>query len=231
MDEYERVAARLNNDTEGSISDIAAILRESFPQSEAGGELDEAWRHYHYEPFVGDPLNPDDKERVRRHGEACKKAFRAGFLAARPAPTAEKGQDEKNKTALLKINDIRNSIIGFQKINWSEHIYPLVAALDEAGIEGMGYPKAREYYGSLMERCNKAEAALEGLREALDAIDFYINNGDALPKNKSDPYYAADAAIEVFRAAILAREAPKEDTMSTREREIWNGKVILSPLD
>ena len=94
MDEYERVAARLNNDTEGSISDIAAILRESFPQAEAGGELDEAWCHYHYEPFVGDPLNPDDKERVRRHGEACKKAFRAGFLAARPAPTAEKGLRE-----------------------------------------------------------------------------------------------------------------------------------------
>jgi hypothetical protein len=136
---------------------------------------------------------------------------RLALIADRPVPTAEKGQDEKNKTALLKINDIRNSIIGFQKINWSEHIYPLVAALDEAGIEGMGYPKAREYYGSLMERCNKAEAAEKGLREALDAIDFYINNGDALPKNKSDPYYAADAAIEVFRAALLAREAPGVD--------------------
>lgn len=44
---------------------------------------------------------------------------------------------------LIKINDIRNSIIGCQTVNWSEHIYPLVAALEKAGIEGAGYTAPR----------------------------------------------------------------------------------------
>jgi len=46
------------------------------------------------------------------------------------------GGDDKHAVALGKINDIRNSIIGCQTVNWSEHIYPLVAALEGAGIEG-----------------------------------------------------------------------------------------------
>lgn len=62
--------------------------------------------------------------------------------------------------ALTKINDIRNSIIGLQTMNWSEHIYPLVAALNAAGFEGMSYPEARENYGTMLERTNAAEAAL-----------------------------------------------------------------------
>jgi hypothetical protein len=76
--------------------------------------------------------------------------------------------------ALAKINDIRNSIIGCQAVNWSEHIYPLVAALEEAGIEGMEYPAARANVGTLLERAVSAEVALAAkdaeiarLREAL----------------------------------------------------------------
>lgn len=61
------------------------------------------------------------------------------------------------KTALSKINEIRNSIIAFQSINWSEHIYPLVAALNEAGIEGMGYDNAKAKFGTMLERTNAAE--------------------------------------------------------------------------
>jgi hypothetical protein len=48
---------------------------------------------------------------------------------------AERDRAEKLSIALAKINAIRNSIIGCQSINWSEHIYPLVAALNEAGIQ------------------------------------------------------------------------------------------------
>lgn len=62
--------------------------------------------------------------------------------------------------ALTKINNIRNSIIGFQTVNWSEHIYPLVAALEEAGIEGAGYPVSRENVGTMLERTLAAESAL-----------------------------------------------------------------------
>jgi hypothetical protein len=62
--------------------------------------------------------------------------------------------------ALTKINDIRNSIIGFQTMDWSEHIYPLVAALNAAGFDGMSYPEARKNFGTLLERTNAAEDAL-----------------------------------------------------------------------
>jgi ribosomal protein L40E len=47
------------------------------------------------------------------------------------------------EVALGKINKIRNSIVGAQSVNWSAHIYPLVAALDAAGYVGAEYEKAR----------------------------------------------------------------------------------------
>lgn len=72
--------------------------------------------------------------------------------------------DEVRDAALRKINTIRNSIIGLQSLNWSEHVYPLVAALDEAGYEGMEYPEARKYFGTLLERAVKAEDELAALR-------------------------------------------------------------------
>ena len=45
--------------------------------------------------------------------------------------------------ALAKIDAIRNDIVGRQSIGWSRHVYPLVAALGDAGYEGMGYEAAR----------------------------------------------------------------------------------------
>lgn len=56
-----------------------------------------------------------------------------------------------------KVNVIRNSIIGLQKINWSEHIYPLVAALEAAGFPGEDYDTARARIGTLLERTRVAE--------------------------------------------------------------------------
>jgi hypothetical protein len=76
----------------------------------------------------------------------------------------------KLRTALDKINDIRNSIIGLQRINWSEHIYPLVAALDAAGLVGMGYDKARPKFVALVDRANAAEADVTRLREAIEPL-------------------------------------------------------------
>lgn len=71
---------------------------------------------------------------------------------------------EAMREALTKINAIRNSIIGLQTMNWSEHIYPLVAALEAAGFEGMDYPEARENFGTMLERTSAAEDALTTLR-------------------------------------------------------------------
>lgn len=82
------------------------------------------------------------------------------MLSASPYPTAwddVRKYVEGLEALASKVNGIRNSIIGCQKMNWSEHIYPLVAALEEAGIEGAGYPKAREYVGTMLERTLAAE--------------------------------------------------------------------------
>lgn len=72
------------------------------------------------------------------------------------SPPSVKEKD-KFKEALLKINEIRNSIVGLRQINWSEHIYPLVAALNEVGIEGLHYPEAKEKFGTMLERIEEQQ--------------------------------------------------------------------------
>jgi hypothetical protein len=87
--------------------------------------------------------------------------------------TDETGQSPtetvSHAAALEKINQIRNSIIGTQTLNWSEHVYPLVAALADAGFEGMPYPEGRKYYGTLVERAVKAEDEVERLKSILNS--------------------------------------------------------------
>lgn len=73
----------------------------------------------------------------------------------------------KLRAALGKVNDVRNSIIGSQQVNWSKHIYPLVAALSEAGIEGMEYPAAKERFATTLERITALEAENATLRTTL----------------------------------------------------------------
>jgi hypothetical protein len=87
---------------------------------------------------------------------------------------------EKQEKSLLKINNIRNSIIGFQMISWSEHIYPLVAALNEAGIKGLHYPEAKKNNGTLKEKIKLLESQVtyqekyaELGRLAIKAIDKF----------------------------------------------------------
>jgi len=45
----------------------------------------------------------------------------------------------KAEAALAKISAIRDDIIKTQRLGWSSHVYPLVAALTEAGVEGQPY--------------------------------------------------------------------------------------------
>ena len=77
--------------------------------------------------------------------------------------------------ALQKINAIRNDIVGMQSVGFSRHIYPLVAALNEAGIEGAGYTEARAALVKEMadekaerERVTGLEAALSTLLDAAE---------------------------------------------------------------
>jgi hypothetical protein len=81
---------------------------------------------------------------------ACIDSLDAELMAATHEEQAAKferraaaAETARLRTALEKIDAIRNDIIGRQNINWSRHIYPLVAALGEAGFEGADYEVAR----------------------------------------------------------------------------------------
>jgi hypothetical protein len=68
------------------------------------------------------------------------------------------------------VNVIRNSIVGMQGFNFSEHAYPLVAALEEAGFKGDGYELSRKNLGTLIEQTKTAEAERDLAKaEAADA--------------------------------------------------------------
>lgn len=69
------------------------------------------------------------------------------------------------REALEGINKIRNSIVGLQSINWSEHIYPLVSLLNRAGIEGLPYPEAKANYGTCLAQRDEAVALLKRVTE------------------------------------------------------------------
>lgn len=68
---------------------------------------------------------------------------------------------------MVKINVIRNSIVGTQTLNWTEHIYPFVTALDDAGIEGLPYPFAKP---SFTLRLTTKRLTAERLKKMADKI-------------------------------------------------------------
>jgi len=111
---------------------------------------------------------------------------------------------ERAEAALAKVNAIRNSIIGSQTVNWSEHVYPLVAALDAAGVEGLGYEEARRSVGTLLERAERAEAQLAALREAsavIPALYRDISESSAVVPLSSEQWSAFCAAVSDSKAA------------------------------
>lgn len=90
------------------------------------------------------------------------------------------------ETLAAKVNDIRNSIIGCQKMNWSEHIYPLVAALEEAGIEGAGYPEAREYVGTMLERTLAAEVSAKAAEARIAELEKKLADAERVISKQRD---------------------------------------------
>ena len=67
--------------------------------------------------------------------------------AEEPEDTAQRlalvAERDRLRAALVKIDAIRNDIIGRQRIGWSSHVYPLVEALGEAGFDGLEYEAAK----------------------------------------------------------------------------------------
>jgi hypothetical protein len=90
--------------------------------------------------------------------------YRPGYDVFEP-----EGEDEplSAEEALAGINLIRNSIVGAQAINWSEHIYPLVALLNRAGMQGLPYPEAKKNIGMLIDFRDEATALLKDAQEAV----------------------------------------------------------------
>lgn len=146
------------------------------------------------------------------------------FPDAHPAPsvaTEDAGDAVAYKTALAKINCIRNSIIGMQGFRFSMHAYPLVAALNAAGFEGMSYEDAKAYHTKLRETMKNpgdeipdiahpiakpsedaimaaalGESAVEALaKEFAEAIDF-----------TAGPQEARDVFRELFRKHLGERQ-------------------------
>ena len=90
---------------------------------------------------------------------------------AAPAIAALADECERLRAAMRTISGIRDSIIGAQALNWSEHVYPLVAALDGAGFTGAGYETARANVGTLLQRIATLEAELAQARAAAPITD------------------------------------------------------------
>lgn len=68
---------------------------------------------------------------------------------------------ETMKIALKKINDIRIDIIARQTISWPAHVYPLVAALNEAGFECPEYEEIRDKAMTLIDLLIKTRESVK----------------------------------------------------------------------
>lgn len=75
---------------------------------------------------------------------------------------------------LDKINALRNDVVGQQSAGISNLAYPLVAILDEAGLKGEGYEKARKRMRTIFDERDEALRVLTALWEhAEDRVDWF----------------------------------------------------------
>lgn len=126
----------------------------------------------------------------------CPWKGRCGYEQFEPDNTDDPITHEQ---ALDGINRIRNSIVGAQKINWSEHIYPLVSLLDRAGYEGLPYGEAQANIGIVLDRIDTAEKALDVALAAMSDLTRARNVRYPLQRHHRE---ALDEAIDQARAAL-----------------------------
>jgi hypothetical protein len=96
--------------------------------------------------------------------------------------------------AMQTINAIRNSIIGAQTVNWSEHVYPLISALDGAGYRGLVYEEARASVRTTLERIAELEAEMKGASSAANNAYEYNKLLEATIDNLRSELKATQAA-------------------------------------
>lgn len=110
-------------------------------------DLDTIKSGYNVQP--GSPLDAliAEVERLRKENEmwdADNLRFREHAIQLETRLAVIVAEEKKLRDSLTRIDSIRNSIIGHQTVHWSAHIYPLVAALKDAGFEGLGYEVAKK---------------------------------------------------------------------------------------
>ncbi len=141
-------------------------------------------------------------------------------------PTVEKAQRvvarlAELETALTKISAIRDSIVGMQGFNFSEHAYPLVAALDEAGYKGAGYEISRANLGTLIEQIRAAEARVAYLEADRGKVEQLASDQRDLIlelRKERDEIEARLAALSSLNDEL------QKDNAEAHEREYQSNK-------
>jgi hypothetical protein len=121
----------------------------------------------------------------------------------------------KLRTVLEKIHEIRNSIVGLQTVNWSEHIYPLVAALGEIGLNAEGYETSRPRFTTMLERTCAAEKKVKALQELIVEMDSKL----------WDDLVSEDAPHELVKRWDTAVTAAKAEGGSDEEERTLDRKA------
>lgn len=116
--------------------------------------------------MIGQTLGAKVLAAIDRLDHECQTSM-ATIASERARAEAAEAKIERLLAGLTAISAIRDSIIGFQNVGWSEHIYPLVAALHDAGFEGVGYDEARKNVSRTIDALAAAEAQRDKLIEAL----------------------------------------------------------------
>lgn len=74
-------------------------------------------------------------------------------------------RDEARK-ALSEIREVMDCVVGTQSVNWSAHVYPIIASLSRAGYDGAGYEEARDMARTLIAERDEARAVARTLAES-----------------------------------------------------------------
>lgn len=133
-------------------------------------------------------------------------------VAERLAKELDKSQADRERLHMFgeKVNNIRNSIIGTQQLNWSEHVYPLVAALDEAGFAGLSFPEARAKMSTLIEQAASSKAEVERLHNVQHDVRILVSElSEAIEQSRVEHGNELVALRE--RCAVAAESATLDE--------------------
>jgi hypothetical protein len=203
----------------------AEAMRETVTTVESEqGDFLHAFRRAVYDAPTGDVSLSQAAAMLRDRDAAAKQAFDALELEMEARMKAER--------ALDKISKIRDSIVGHQRVYFSEHVYPLVAALEEAGVHGVGYDAARPAVLTLHEQLKAAEERAEAAEAARVSAekerDSRIEQTTASERAFIDLRVASEKERARLAAALMESEARADSAEKERARL---GNALSSAID